>query len=672
MNYFFVSGNKNKLFKSQNKFTQIKTLFYNIIGIILLLIGRSFYIKSLNGCNGDEFKCVVMNKKYIFDGIHFCLKSILYFLIFLLFLHLNFFSKYLLIIFLLTILEFILKDTGDSFLHHGILNLSALFFSLILGEILILSFIFIINIKNKKIVFLIFIKLELLLIIFYNKNKDNYLCTNWNRGLNDSFISNNKSIYPCSIIIPKNKCLIDIVSPLFDISRILNIDCRNRKEKEKYLLKSLSNLNKFKEIKKIAFPITTIEKDELKGKSPLYSDKLMKYVLNNLINLDDKNMLNNLKKGKQPEIFIDFTENPYGELKQKINFNEKLSEERLKSGEKIYSNNILFLFFDNLSRQHFYRQYKKTSNFIKKFLSFNGFSTENNPNQRYHGFEFLKYHKFQLSTIYNVIPMFSGVYFNQKNRMISIVKDMKKVGYVTCNVQDVCHKELMKVGNIKKYSYIEFDHEYSAPSCDPNVNKRGWGLFSGENGILRRCLYGKESIEHALEYGKNFWKIYKKNKKFLRISNSYGHEYSGEKSKYADDAYFNFLLELYVSEQLHNTTIFLVGDHGNMVMGVYKLFEPNDLKLEQFFPILIIITSDIKNTSFQEQYSEIMKNQQTLVTPFDVYYTLREIIYGRSYKDKLMKEQINNGESLFKYINPMERTCKKYKHMKKCRCKSYR
>ena len=452
----------------------------------------------------------------------------------------------------------------------------------------------------------------------------------------------------------------------------MNIDCRNRKEKEKYLLKSLSNLNKFKEIKKIAFPITTIEKDELKGKSPLYSDKLMEYVLNNLINLDDKNMLNNLKKEKQPEIFIDFTENPYGELKQQINFNEKLSEEKLKSGEKIHSNNILFLFFDNLSRLHFYRQYKKTSNFIKNFLSFDGFSTENNPNQRYHGFEFLKYHKFQYSTMYNVIPMFSGVYFDQRNKMISIVKDMKKEGYVTCNVQDVCHKELMNVGNNNKYSYIEFDHEYSAPSCDPNVYKRGWGLFSGENGILRRCLYGKESIEHALEYGKNFWKIYKKNKKFLRISNSYGHEYSGEKSKYADNAYFNFLLELYVSEQLHNTTIFLVGDHGNMVMGFYKLFGPNDIKFEQFFPILIIITSDIKNTSFQEQYSEIMKNQQTLVTPFDVYYTLREIIYGRNYKDKLMKEQINNGESLFKYINPMERTCNKYKHINNCRCKPYR
>ena len=107
--------------------------------------------------------------------------------------------------------------------------------------------------------------------------------------------------------------------------------------------------------------------------------------------------------------------------------------------------------------------------------------------------------------------MFSGVYYDKKNRMISIVKEMKKLGYITCNVQDICHKELMGIGKIDNYSYIEFDHEYSAPNCDPNIYTLGYGLSSGENGIFRKCLYGKESIEHALKYGKNFWKAYGKN-----------------------------------------------------------------------------------------------------------------------------------------------------------------
>ena len=657
---------KTKLYFTKRK---IFFLFTEFISLIILLYGRYLYIKSLLGCNGDEYQCIVMNITFIFDDINYCLKSIFFFWIFLFIFHLNLCSKYLLILFFLIIAELFFKDTGESFLHHGIFNFLALSIFLILGEILILLFILIINIKNKKFLFFQIINISLLYIFFYTKNKDKYFCKNWDRGLNNSFISNNKTLYPCFISIPKNKCFIDIISPLLDITKMLNIKCENRKEKEKYLLKSSSNLKLNKTIKKIGFPITIMNKEEIKGASPLYGEKLYKNIMENLINLDEKNATYNQEEIKQPEIIVDFSENPYGELKQKIIFNKTLSKNRLISSGKTTSNNILFLFFDNLSRVHFYRQYKKTSNFIKKFLSFKGFSTENNSNQIYHGFEFLKYHKFRGSTLFNAIPMFTGVYFDKSNKMISIVKDMKKLGYITCNIQDVCQKELFGIGYINNYSYIEFDHEYLAPSCDPNIYKIGYGLFSGENGILRKCLYGKESIEHSFDYGKQFWNIYKDNKKFLRIVNTYAHEYFGEKSKYADNALYNFLLNLYNTDQLHNTTVFLVGDHGNLLMGAYEIFQPNDFEIEKFFPIFIIITPDIKNVSFNEQYSEILKNQQILITPFDVYFTLREIIYGNKYKELLIKEQINNGESLFKHINSMERTCNKYKQMKQCFCK---
>ena len=668
----FITRSTTEYCRDKNKFYFCKrNIFFivsEIISLILLFYGRAFYIKSLFGCDGNEFECVVINIKYIFEDIKYCLKSILYFWIFLIFVQLKLCSKYILIIFFLIIFELILKDRGDSFLHHGIFNLSALFFLLTLGEILILLFIIIINIKNIKCSIIIIMNLALLLLILCNKNKDKYFCKNWDRSLNNSFISNNETLYPCLIVIPNKRCLIDILSPLFDFSKLFNIKCENRKEKEKYLLKSFSNLNSTIEIKKIGFPLTKIDKAEIKGQSPLYGKKLFHFVMNNLINLDEKNISNIQKQNNQPEIIIDFTENKNGEIKQTINFNKDLSEKRLKFSKDISSNNILFLFFDNLSRVHFYRQYKKTSKFIRNFLSFRGYSTEYNLNQKYHGFEFLKYHKFKGSTWHNVMPMFSGVYFNKRNKMISIVRDMKNLGYITCNVQDVCHKELMDIGYLKTYYYIEFDHEYSAPSCDPNIYKIGYGLFSGENGILRKCLYGKESIEHAFQYGKLFWKSYKNNKKFLRIVNTYGHEYSGEKSKYADNALYDFLLDLYRSEQLNNTTLFFVGDHGNLLMGAYQIFEPNDIKIEKYFPIFIIITPDKNNISFNEQYSEIIKNQQTLVTPFDIYFTLRDIIYGNKYKDSLRKEQINNGESLFKYINPKMRTCNKYQHMKECFC----
>jgi hypothetical protein len=638
-----------------------------------LIIAKHLYIKSLKGCKGDEFICVINNNlTYILDDIYYCTLSALYFLGFLFFFHFQLCSSLQIIIFLLIIFQLIYKDRGDSFLHHGMMNIISLLILIFFGEIIILILkLILINIKKKKYAnsFLILLILAYIYLAIYINNKDKYYCKDWDKSLNNTYINNNKSIYSCSVNIPKEKCLIDIFSPLLDISSLLNINCSNRKNEEQTYLKKISNLKNDKNIQKIGFPITIGDNEEIKGEPSMYGGILLKYVKNNLINLDNKTQLNDLHPNKKPEVYVDFTNNSFGELKININYNHLLSEERKSLEKNNNSSNILFLFLDNLSRVHFYRHYKKTKMFLKTFLSYEGFSTKENPEQKYHAFEFLKYHKFKYATLNNAIPMFSGVYYDNNSTMKSIVKDMKKIGYITCNVQDVCHKELMGIGKIPSYSYIEFDHEYAAPNCDPNVYKEGYGFFGGENNILRKCLYGKDSIEHSLEYGKKFWVTYKDNKKFLRIVNTYAHEYSGEKSKYADEATFNFLYHLYNQNLLQNTIVFIAGDHGFELMGLYKLFEPNDWKIEKHFPIFLLITPDKKKVSYMDQYSEILKNQQVFITPFDIYYTIRQIMYGEEYKNNLLKEQNNEGESLFKYINPKERNCTKYKKIDECQCK---
>jgi len=612
----------------------------NFIALSFLLFARDLYIKSLLGCDGDEFKCIISNKlDYILNDIYYCTHSAIYFLIFLFIIQLKLCSSYQLIIFILIIFELIYRDRGDSFLHHGILNLSSLFVFLFFGELFIILLILIINLfKNKK--YYRFIQsnviIFLLIISIYFSTRNQYLCKDWAKGLNETYII---------------------------------INCGKRKENEKYLLKQISNLNKSEKIKKIGYPITIGKEDEIKGMPAMYSGFLLAFVKNNLINLDDEKQNYLLEEKQKSEVYVDFSSNPFGELKIEINYSNKLSEKRLLLSKNNDSNNILFIFIDNVSRVTFYRQFKKTAKFLKNFMSFKGFSTKDNPDKIYHGFEFMKYHSFDGATIQNAIPMFSGVYFNKENNMVSIVKQMKELGYVTGNVQDICHKELMAIGPIKKYSYIEFDHEYAAPNCDPNVYKHAYGFFSGENAIFRKCLYGKESFEYALEYAEKFWISYKNNKKFLRIVNTYAHEYSGEKAKYSDNSLYTFLYSLYDKNLLRNTTVFIASDHGNALMGVIKLFNSNDWRIEQALPIFILLDSDKNNLSYEAQYSEIQKNQQTLITPFDIYYTIRHIIYGEKYKENLLKEQNNEGESLFKYINPMERNCSKYKMMRNCKCK---
>ena len=226
----------------------------------------------------------------------------------------------------------------------------------------------------------------------------------------------------------------------------------------------------------------------------------------------------------------------------------------------------------------------------------------------------------------------------------------------------------MYLNPLKKYTYTEFDHEFASPSCDPNIHTNGYNMIVGENSIMKSCLFGKDHIEHCLDYGKDFWKKYKDNKKFLRIVNTYAHEYSGEKSKYADEATYNFLKELYETDQLTKTTLILAADHGFILMGFYKILEFEDWKKEMNLPIFIIIEPDKKNKTYEQQYSEIVKNQQTLVTPFDIFYTMRYIIYGEKYKNPPLNGNADDGECLFKYINPKERVCSKYKDINKYGC----
>ena len=105
-------------------------------------------------------------------------------------------------------------------------------------------------------------------------------------------------------------------------------------------------------------------------------------------------------------------------------------------------------------------------------------------------------------------------------------------------------------------------------------------------------------------------------------------------------------------------------------MGVYKILDSKDYPIEYSLPLFILNVPDKKNIKYEEQYSEILKNQQTLGTSFDIYYTLRYNIYGEKYKTLPLNGNKDDGEYLFKYINPKERVCQKYKQMDSdiCQC----
>ena len=85
--------------------------------------------------------------------------------------------------------------------------------------------------------------------------------------------------------------------------------------------------------------------------------------------------------------------------------------------------------------------------------------------------------------------------------------------------------------------------------------------------------------------------------------------------------------------------------------------------------------------SYEEQYENLRKNQQTFTTSYDIYHTLKHIIngYDKPITTKSVEKQgefFNPkthflGTSLFNKINQKERFCSNYIDIQECICKPY-
>lgn len=378
--------------------------------------------------------------------------------------------------------------------------------------------------------------------------------------------------------------------------------------------------------------------------------------------MDDSNLVKEIyNNSNYPEIIVDYSQNQYGELKIHLNYNETLSEERklFEKNTNPYSKNILILYVDSVSRAYSVRQLKRTLLFFEKFISYKGYSNSKYPLENYHSFQFFKYHSFQSYTRYNYPKIFYGD-TNSKN-MLRIVKYLKENGYITGFINDMCLREPTIIEHNMTLAEIS-DHEMLI--CDPNMNH--------VNSNLKRCLYNKLSTAHAYEYGNQFWRKYNKNRKFLSIMTNDGHEGTLEILKYIDDIIFNFLNNLFNDNLFKETTIFLLSDHGTSIPSPYYINK--FFLLEKHLPMLYIICNDRKNVSYGEQYNYINKNQQILITGYDLYNTIGNIIYGNKYYLIQNKTEYKDtpkskfGQSLFNEINP-KRSPKNYTNMNLDICK---
>jgi len=511
--------------------------------------------------------------------------------------------------------------------------------------------------KKSNKVKLVFIYLTssgcFMIISYFYLFKFKSRCSGWTKGLNNTYLENNSSLHGCQIQIPK-QCTYKIFKYVQDYTKIRRIDCKkyNNKKLKENLLRSSSSPYINKLSKRIGFPLTN--KDPICFKDIGKDNPIYKYVLDNLVDMDNGEILNKYFKEKIPEIIIDFTDNDKGKLIVDVKFNKTLSDERklLEHNSEPYSNNILLLYIDSLSRANAIRQLKKTMNFFQKFMPYKGGFNKKYPSEKFHSFQFFKYHSFKGMTWENYPFLFYG----QKKENLKknlITKYLKKNGYITCNVHDYCDIENTITGHNISLEEI-YDHQYL--SCDPNQRDISVNII--------RCLYGKQNIEYFLNYIEQFWRKYKNNRKYSLLLTNYGHEGTLDVIKYIDKIIADFLYRLFEDNLLKDTSILLLSDHGVGMPSVYYLYD--FYKIELHLPSFFIIINDRKNISYEKQYKFIQENQQTFITAFDIYNTLGNIIYGDQYfniSNKTLEKdspKSDLGISLFNKINSKERFPKKY------------
>jgi len=655
-NFFFKQVERGIIYIMSNLINIATSIFI----VIINTYGVYHYLLSLNGCKNSRAKCLryyslVLMYNLFFEvlraGISFSIICVLTFW------SLTPISNLLLILSLyLTIYAY---DHGDTFDKHGYYNFYGFNIVILVFIPLFLYLSYIVKLifqgLYKRLLYVLTPAIFILFICYIR-----YLilikCSGYHIGLNGVKIDDNPDKYSCFYDYPKN-CYIDLLSPFMDYSRIGG-NCttiRDLKEQKTYFTYFLIPEKKYANTTRFGFPITTTNEFSLKTQYNIkhFSERVSK----SIIDMDKYEKIpNNESKPLKPEVVLEFDKNNIGQIKIEINKNETLEKERKALGEKYKSkfDNVLFIFMDAFSREHFKRKFKKTTKFIEKYMK------PNNDLNDYKAYQFMKYTAFDCFTQMSAQPMFYGEKMDPvTSNGTFILKHYKERGFVTGQSIDLCSRELFVTMNncLNRVIFSDFDHENVAMFCDANYYNRDnpYPFLQGGFSIIRRCLYGRDAFEYVLEYGTKFWEAYPNNKKFLRLAFIDPHERSEEVVKYLDEPLTQFLEDLMKRKLLENTAIFFVSDHGNGMHGYYRWIQADDFLFERTLAFWFMILHKYKD---EEGIKNLNENSQTFLTPYDIFDTLSDIVFDEVNMEVHTRDDL--GYSVFRKIDAKSRNCMRY------------
>ena len=296
----------------------------------------------------------------------------------------------------------------------------------------------------------------------------------------------------------------------------------------KYFLSSLKKYNiKYFNIsnkKYFGYPNTNNDKYKIRDYGTILTNStknLEKDLHKNIILMDlyIKNKTKYYPNETEPEIYVNFKKKR-GKIEIKIHKNEDIIKEKERilrtHNNKILFKNVILMFFDTMSRAHFFRKFPKTISFLNKFSRYE----TNFSKKKMTIFQFFKYNSINTYTDPNLKAAYYGAKINGHG--IYFANYFKNQGYILGKTTTFCEKTRVIFDKNNKLNEIRWDHEGIAIPCIKGIYK-GF-LLHRLTSLIQKCLFGKQIFEYALEYLESFLKAYFDYNKMFLFESGEGHE----------------------------------------------------------------------------------------------------------------------------------------------------
>lgn len=328
--------------------------------------------------------------------------------------------------------------------------------------------------------------------------------------------------------------------------------------------------------------------------------------------------------------------NAFSFVHLKRNVEKRCRENELKQTKDKTILNILMIGVDSVSRNNMIRYMPKTRNYLLQKMS---------------ALEFLGYNKVADNTFLNIVPMTTGKFVHELPWNASLVN-------VTFDKYDFIWNKFSRKGYRTLYSEDSpygqiFDYQkagFSKPQAD--YFDRPFSLAMEEMADIwnsdHHCIHARPETDIVLEYTRQFIQKFKKSLFFsFTFVTRLTHDKISDASR-ADQLYTKFLKSINSNSTLNNTILIFFSDHGIRFGKVRQTYIG---KIEERLPFLFFVLPNWFKNRFPNFYKSLYTNRNRLITPFDIFKTLKHLMDIQNYSNEK-----GRGLSILREIS-LNRTC---------------